>query len=421
MRPSLSLSVLFLGMTIGLSAQAQPRKRGPDSAAAHELVLTVGEQKVFAADKVKGFSEGAPGVVDVKIPRDQTKIIVTALKAGQTSLLLIYDDGTQVNWLISVYSRSPESIQRELERLLVGMDGLRVEEIGRRIFIDGRVNSNAELTRLNSLAEKLYPGQVFVLAQLEGTRVSKRVNVRLDVHYVELRKDSGFKVGLNWPGAVGVGGEFRLTVPIAGQTGPEANVVSDYRLITNLVPYLDLLSFRGFAKLKREDTIITANGAEAKYSGGGEFNVLCQGQFACTVTKVQFGTDLLIRPRLDPQTQRVDLDFKLEVSDIVREENQQVPGRNISRIDSSVNLGLGQSLMLSGLRMEKTFERRQGIPLLGSIPILGYLFRGTEQKDENIETVIYITPQVLEPASEQQKAYLDKALRDYAAAEPAWW
>ncbi len=402
----------------GGGAAAPARAGGTE--AAHELVLTVGEQKVFDAKSVKGFSEGAPGIVDVKIPRDQTKIIVTALKPGQTSLLLIYEDATQVNWLISVYARSPESIQRELERLLVGMDGLRIEEIGRRIFVDGRVNSAGELARLNNLADKLYPGQVFVLAQLESTRVTKRTNIRLDLHYVELRKDSGYKVGLNWPGQIGQGGQFTLIAPIAGAS-PLPATQSEYRLITNLVPYLDLLSTRGFAKIKREDTIITANGSEAKYHGGGEFNYPLVGGFSASVKTIKYGAELAIRPRHDPVNNRVDLDFKLEVSDLTREEGSAIPGRHISQIDASVNLGLGQSLMLSGLKMDKEFEKRRGIPLLGSIPILGYLFRSSEQGDENVETVIYVTPQVLEPASEQQKAYLDKALRDYDEAQPAWY
>src|SRR5687767_6876617 len=81
---------------------------------ANEINLVVGGQKVIPAQGVQSFSEGAPGIVQVKVPEDGKRLVVTALRPGSTTLLLIYSSGKQETIYLNVYARAPAAIRAEL-------------------------------------------------------------------------------------------------------------------------------------------------------------------------------------------------------------------------------------------------------------------------------------------------------------------
>src|SRR6185436_12678822 len=124
-----------------------------------ELALAVGETKTISAKDVKNYSEGVPGIVDVRLTPDGGQFVVAGKKPGNTTLLLIKNDGTQLTWVISVSNRSPAAVERELQQLLEGTTGVRVRRVGGRFFLEGGVTTEAELKRLNQIASH-YPDQV---------------------------------------------------------------------------------------------------------------------------------------------------------------------------------------------------------------------------------------------------------------------
>src|SRR5262249_22299770 len=75
-----------------------------------EMTLAVGENKTIPAWDVKNFSEGTPGIVDVKLTSDSSQFVIVGQKAGSTSLLLIKKNGQEINWVINVFSRSPQLV-----------------------------------------------------------------------------------------------------------------------------------------------------------------------------------------------------------------------------------------------------------------------------------------------------------------------
>src|SRR5262249_47307888 len=86
-------------LTAAASALAQRRppreeKRGErtaadDKATQQELSLAVGETKTLPANDVKQFSEGTPGIVDVRTTPGGDRFIIVGQRTGSTSLLLI--------------------------------------------------------------------------------------------------------------------------------------------------------------------------------------------------------------------------------------------------------------------------------------------------------------------------------------------
>jgi hypothetical protein len=86
--------VMLLTLAIGGAAAAEVIDK--------KLVLTVGQQEVIDARKVKSYSVGDRDHVEVRLSPDGTKLIVVARKAGSTSLLLLRDCGDDVRFTIDI-------------------------------------------------------------------------------------------------------------------------------------------------------------------------------------------------------------------------------------------------------------------------------------------------------------------------------
>lgn len=63
---------------------------------------------------------------------------------------------------------------------------------------------------------------------------------------------------------------------------------------------------------------------------------------------------------------------------------------------TTVRLQPGQALILGGLITERTLERERKIPLLGDIPLLGYLFKSRFEIKEDVNVLFFIRPRILQ-------------------------
>lgn len=97
---------------------------------------------------------------------------------------------------------------------------------------------------------------------------------------------------------------------------------------------------------------------------------------------------------------RIQLVVRGEVGVFVPSETPDgVPGTETNRVDSSVTVGDGETLILGGLIKEVDVDVDSGVPYLRRIPILGYAFKEKEKRRLYTETVVYITPQIADDHS----------------------
>lgn len=66
-------------------------------------------------------------------------------------------------------------------------------------------------------------------------------------------------------------------------------------------------------------------------------------------------------------------------------------------VNTEVELGDGQSLIMAGMLQEEAVKTMSKIPLLGDIPILGALFRSTSDDIKEKELVFFVTPKIVKP------------------------
>jgi type II secretory pathway component GspD/PulD (secretin) len=116
---------------------------------------------------------------------------------------------------------------------------------------------------------------------------------------------------------------------------------------------------------------------------------------------VETGTILNVTPRIGAD-EYVSLDVAPEISEITGfvGSSQERPIRSQRRMETSVVLQSGSTLVLGGLNQTKTVETVNKIPVLGDIPVVGRLFSWKETTLDKTDLIIFITPEIVKDQSE---------------------
>ncbi len=74
----------------------------------------------------------------------------------------------------------------------------------------------------------------------------------------------------------------------------------------------------------------------------------------------------------------------------------QLPQVSSKRIKSSIMVADGETAVIGGILSNSTEETETRIPLLGSIPVLGYLFRNHDEQTVQRDLTIFVTPRIIQ-------------------------
>ena len=105
-------AVIVLSAAKLLRAQEFSVRTSTASDNADDLAMTIGEQYMFDAESIDSFSESTKGVIEIKVPRDGKKMIITAIRSGTTSLMLFDKQGSRKTVFITVFARMPETVEK---------------------------------------------------------------------------------------------------------------------------------------------------------------------------------------------------------------------------------------------------------------------------------------------------------------------
>lgn len=124
-----------------------------------------------------------------------------------------------------------------------------------------------------------------------------------------------------------------------------------------------------------------------------------------SLTYEEVGVKLYVVPRV-VGTETVALNIDVEASQQAGSsvifagsaEANAITSPIISRRSArtTVYLEPGQAVILGGLITERMVEQEDKVPILGDIPLLGYLFRSTFTSKENANVLFFIRPRILE-------------------------
>jgi pilus assembly protein CpaC len=171
---------------------------------------------------------------------------------------------------------------------------------------------------------------------------------------------------------------------------------------------LDAAKDLGLAKILAEPTLTTLTGQEATFLSGGEFPIpVPQSDRSVTIEFKDFGISLRVLPTVLADD-RINTKLEVSVSEIstttsvVLNPAQAsstfvVPSLTRRSATGTVELADGQTIALAGLFSDNVRSLVSKFPGLGSLPILGSLFRSQDFVKGNTELVILVTPRLAKP------------------------
>ena len=156
-------------------------------------------------------------------------------------------------------------------------------------------------------------------------------------------------------------------------------------------------------------SIVTMDNKEASFNVGQEVPVQSGSQSSTTSDQVfntierkTVGTKLTVTPQIN-EGDSVLLTIEQEVSSVASKAAEGTaklgPTFDTRTIKNAVLVKSGETVVLGGLMDEKTSETVSKVPLLGDIPVLGYLFRSTNNSTSKRNLMVFIRPTILRDAN----------------------
>jgi general secretion pathway protein D len=190
----------------------------------------------------------------------------------------------------------------------------------------------------------------------------------------------------------------------------------------NVKVAIETLAENNKAKILSSPHLLVSDNKEAKIQVGKQVPLATSSSttplttsadkiVSTTTSTIQYkdvGTILTIKPQINDGG-LVSLELSQEVSSA---ETSLVLGTeqyiiNKSEVKTNLIVQDGQTIIIGGLVTENVNYARSAVPLLGKIPVLGYLFGHTADKMDRQELVIMITPRVIRNPEDAKKLTSD--------------
>ena len=309
------------------------------SASSNPIRLTIGESRLVHVESAKKVAVGNPSIADVTAVSDQ-EILVSAKASGNTNLIFLAPGG-----------------DKETRTIIVSSHNL------------------------------------------------KKSMVEVGVEIMEIESQSALKAGLSWGS---ISSAANSGVPSLTPNHLSISENSPPPLLTlgsltrdALSASVQLMIERGKAKILAKPKLLAVSGEEASFLAGGEIPYVTENKLGSTnIQWKPYGVKLKMRPTIDGEG-NISASFRAEVSGLDIQNGTAlgtgivVPALKTRWVETNVYMRSGSTLVIAGLISEENQKLTSGIPLLSDIPVVGELFRFTDNQQKQTELVIFVTPSLV--------------------------
>ena len=416
---------------IGVAAELSA---GAEAAPASVLSLEPGEIHSLSVDKIDRVAVGDPQVVDVTVV-SLKELLLKAASIGSTNLIVWDRQGKHV-WNVEVVDRKPQQVETQLRRLLqdLNLPGVMVKRESGKLFLTGEVPTKEDVDRLEQMLGAFKDDVTNLVAVTPQTAAATGPpeSVKLTVQVIEMNREAKDKFGVDWVDSLA------FTETTFGVLGPQnvsqvARLGEAFRLgalsRSSLNSVLNMLVSKGKARILAEPKLVAASGKEANTTIGVEVPIITSvsissGTVSQNIEFKQTGVELKFKPVVLTDGHSIQLALNAKVSSIdtasaITVSGIVVPGFRVRQTQTEIVTNSGQSVFITGLLQDEEKKNLAQLPAVGSIPVLGALFRSTEFTRGVTELIIVVTPELAAPAVEMT---MDRALaleQSLASAEVA--
>lgn len=239
------------------------------------------------------------------------------------------------------------------------------------------------------------------------------VQIVLETEVVEVSTDDLYELGIDWQKITKQsvifseddldGDPQEAGVPPRSMPFGDMNVDWEniYRQAKGIEIALDFLETEGKARILARSKLATLNNRTAEIHIGDVIpytvtGLTTGGVYEVRVEKEQVGVSVAVTPRAAGDG-HITVAVEPVVSSIVgfRGPNEEIPWTKERRAVTQVRVMDGQTFMIAGLLSEDESDQISKVPLLGDIPILGYLFQHNFRQTKHSDLIIKITPKIV--------------------------
>jgi len=247
------------------------------------------------------------------------------------------------------------------------------------------------------------------LSQLIEELDIKMPQIRITARIMEVDISKGVDLGIDWTmtktftgsatfGDTTVTGNVEdMAAPFSYGTPATLNIAT-IMSGADLALTLKALVKKAETKTLSNPTLVVENNRPAHIHVGDSLpykeTIVTAAGVTETTKQLEIGTTLDVTPTVSPTGNQISMDVNVAVKDFVgfTAAGPQTTDREAT---TKVTIREGQTVVVGGLVSETEKGTTYQVPILGDIPILGYLFKKKETHKRTLELLIFLTPHVM--------------------------
>ncbi|MBZ7750989.1 type II secretion system protein GspD [Klebsiella michiganensis] len=279
-----------------------------------------------------------------------------------------------------------------------------------------------------------------VMRDLEGVIAQldiRRAQVLVEAIIAEVQDADGLNLGIQWANKNSGMSQFTntglpITTAIAGanqykkEGAVDSSIASTLNSLNgiaagfyqgNWAMLLSALSSNSKNDILATPSIVTLDNMEAMFNVGQEVPVLSGSQTTSgdnvfnTVERKTVGIKLKVKPQIN-EGDSVLLEIEQEVSSVADAASSSSADLgatfNTRTVNNAVLVGSGETVVVGGLLDKSVTDSVDKVPVLGDIPVLGYLFRSNSKKVSRRNLMLFIRPSIIRDRDQYRHASADK-------------
>lgn len=216
-------------------------------------------------------------------------------------------------------------------------------------------------------------------------------------------------------------GDNSLTIPSFGvvlralQSSSNAKVLSTPHILTtdNEEATIEVGRKIPFRRGTAIPSGVGALGAGVGADAGASLNQLSSlGSIFSATDRIDVSLKLTVTPQIN-ESNRIRLDIDQQLEDVTgTDEATQQPITSKRSAKTVVVVEDQQTIVIGGLMRDIRTDSESKVPILGDIPVLGWLFKQRTRKTEKVNLVLVLTPYIIRGSSDFQDI-LERKVREY--------
>lgn len=365
-----------------------------------KLYGVVGKSQVINFDRsISRVSITDNSIADVVVISTK-QLMINGKKPGMTSVIFWSEDSSAPVFYNLVIQQNADAFIQAVE-FVAPNENIALVFNDDGAVLTGHLSSTAVKEKITALA-KAYN------MKLTDMTESPAKQVLLEVKITEASKNFARSLGLNLIAGKHIDSD---TIGATWADGSKAHMIQtgEGLVLGYFKPGKFGVDFeaseaKGDIKILAEPKLLSVNGEEGSFSVGNQVPVPSEmGQYGNVSYEYKdTGVILKFTPTIMENSGRIRLNLKPEVSEVdnsvtvATSSGASVYGFRTRRVETTVELMDGETLIIAGLMRNSSSRSRNQVPILGNIPVIGTFFSVTNDDKEDEELVIFITPRIVD-------------------------